>query len=80
MKRGEKFTTAQNSTQIMLVCKEKNETPKSHEKGMQNLIQRLIPYSKSLQGSALHIAFERSKLMAMLRSTVMKKMVVVDGF
>jgi hypothetical protein len=37
------------------------------------LIQRLVPYSKPLQGSALHIAFERSKLMAMFPSPIKKK-------
>jgi hypothetical protein len=48
-------------------------TPKIDEKEMLKLIHRLVPYSKSLQGTALHIAFERSKLMAMLPSPIMKK-------
>ena len=50
-----------------------NGTPKFDEKEILKLIQRLVPYSKSLQGTALHIAFERSKLMAMLPSPIMKK-------
>jgi hypothetical protein len=37
-----------------------------NEKEMQKLIKRLVPYSKSLQGTAPHIAYERAKLMAMI--------------
>jgi hypothetical protein len=39
-----------------------------NEKKMQKLIKRLVPYSKSLQGTAPHIAYERAKLMAMISS------------
>lgn len=37
---------------------------------MEKLIKRLIPYSKSLQGSTSHIAYERAKLMAMIPSPI----------
>lgn len=46
---------------------------KHDEKEMQKLIRRLVPYSQSLQGSAPHIAFERTKLMAMIPSPVINK-------
>jgi hypothetical protein len=49
-----------------------NPLPRSNEKEMQKLIQRLVPYSVSLQGTAPHIAHERTKLMAMLPSPIMK--------
>ena len=39
-----------------------------NDKEMQKLIKRLVPYSKSLQGTAPHIAYERTKLMAMISS------------
>lgn len=42
----------------------------NNEKEMQKLMQRLIPYAKSLQGTAPHIAHERSKLMAMIPSPI----------
>jgi hypothetical protein len=44
-----------------------------NEKEMQQLIKRLIPYSKSLQGTAPHIAYERAKLMAMIPSPIISK-------
>jgi hypothetical protein len=47
--------------------------PRSNDHEMQKLIQRLVPYSQSLQGTAPHIAFERTKLMAMIPSPIMKK-------
>ena len=37
---------------------------------MEKLIKRLIPYSKSLQGSTSQIAYERGKLMAMIPSPI----------
>ena len=37
---------------------------------MEKLIKRLIPYSKSLQGSTSQIAYERRKLMAMIPSLI----------
>jgi hypothetical protein len=46
---------------------------RSNEHEMQKLKQRLVPYSRSLQGTAPHIAFERTKLMAMIPSPIMKK-------
>lgn len=46
---------------------------KCYEQEMQRLIQRLVPYSQSLQGTAPHIAHERTKLMAMLPSPIMKR-------
>lgn len=46
---------------------------KHDEKEMQKLIRRLVPYSQSLQGTAPHIAFERTKLMAMIPSPVINK-------
>ena len=45
----------------------------SNEKKMQRLKQRLVPYSQSLSGTALHIAHERTKLMAMIPSPIIKK-------
>jgi hypothetical protein len=53
--------------------REKIVSPQSNEHEMQKLIQRLVPYSRSLQGTAPHIAFERTKLMAMIPSPIMKK-------
>jgi hypothetical protein len=47
--------------------------PRSNDHEMQKLIQRLVPYSQSLQGTAPHIALERTKLMAMIPSPIMKK-------
>jgi hypothetical protein len=44
-----------------------------NEREMVKLIKRLIPYSKSLQGSAPHIAYERAKLMAMIPSPIISK-------
>jgi hypothetical protein len=52
---------------------EKNSNPRSNEIEMQKLIQRLVPYSQSMQGTAPHIAYERTKLMAMLPSPIMKQ-------
>ena len=46
---------------------------KHNEKEMQKLVRRLIPYSQSLQGSAPHIAYERTKLMAMIPSPIINK-------
>jgi hypothetical protein len=45
-----------------------------NEREMQKLINRLIPYSKSLQGTAPHIAYERAKLMAMIPSPIISKL------
>jgi hypothetical protein len=53
--------------------REKISLPLSNDNEMQKLIQRLVPYSRSLQGTAPHIAFERTKLMAMIPSPIMKK-------
>lgn len=44
----------------------------SNEKQMQKLIQRLVPYSNSLQGTISHIAYERAKLMAMIPSPIIR--------
>lgn len=44
------------------------------EREMQKLIKRLIPFSKSLQGTAPHIAYERSKLMAMIPSPIISNL------
>ena len=45
----------------------------SNEKKMQRLIQRLVPYSQSLSGTALHMAYERTKVMATIPSPIIKK-------
>ena len=47
--------------------------PISNEKETQRLIQRLVPYCQSLSGTALHIAHERTKLMAMIPLPIIKK-------
>ena len=47
---------------------------KHSDKEMQKLVRRLIPYSQSLQGSAPHIAYERTKLMAMIPSPIINKL------
>ena len=47
---------------------------KYDEREMQKLIKRLIPYSQSLQGTATHIAYERTKLMAMIPSPIINKL------
>ena len=47
---------------------------KYDEKEMQKLIKRLIPYSQSLQGTATHIAYERTKLMTMIPSPIINKL------
>ena len=46
---------------------------KHDENEMQKLIRRLVPYSQSLQGTAPHIAYERTKLMAMIPSHIINK-------
>ena len=46
---------------------------KNDEMEMQKLIRRLLPYSQSLQGTAPHIAYERTKLMAMIPSPIINK-------
>lgn len=46
---------------------------KHDEQEMQRLIRRLVPYSQSLQGTAPHIAHERTKLMAMIPSPIINK-------
>jgi hypothetical protein len=46
---------------------------KYDEREMKKLIKRLIPYSQSLQGTATHIAYERTKLMAMIPSPIINK-------
>ena len=45
----------------------------SNEKKMQRLKQRLVPYSQSLSGTALPMAYERTKLMATIPSPIIKK-------
>jgi hypothetical protein len=45
-------------------------TAAQNDKDIQKLIKRLVPYSKSLQGTAPHIAYERTKLMAMISSQI----------
>ena len=52
-----------------------NALPFKHdEREMQKLIKRLIPYSNSLQGTATHISYERTKLMAMIPSPIINKL------
>ena len=46
---------------------------KHDENEIQKLIRRFVPYSQSLQGTAPHIAYERTKLMAMVPSPIINK-------
>jgi hypothetical protein len=62
-----------NEDERMTNNAQKNTLPNNNETEIQKLIQRLVPYSQSLQGTAPHIAFERTKLMAMIPSPIMKK-------
>ena len=43
------------------------------EQEIKHLIQRLVPYSKSLPGSVMHIMNERKKLMCMISSPIIKQ-------
>ena len=63
----------QGDTVMRIVSRESRTSLKPNDMEMQKLIQRLVPYSQALQGSAPHIAFERTKLMAMIPSPIMKK-------
>ena len=45
-------------------------TAAQNDKDIQKVIKRLVPYLKSLQGTAPYIAYERSKLMAMISSQI----------
>ena len=52
-----------------------NALPFKHdEREMQKLTKRLIPYSQSLQDTATHISYERTKLMAMIPSPIINKL------
>jgi len=50
-------------------CKDSTLT----EQEIKHLIQRLVPYSKSLPGSVMHIMNERKKLMCMISSPIIKQ-------
>jgi hypothetical protein len=63
----------QGDTVMRIVGRESRTSLKPNDIEMQKLIQRLVPYSQALQGSAPHIAFERTKLMAMIPSPIMEK-------
>ena len=66
--------SAKQMLEVLEVLKTPNASVKidSTTKHIQELMDRLVPYSQSLMGSALHMRLERKKLLSMLQSPVLK--------